>query len=348
MLLNFSNSKLNQLIVHFVGNKNNAGGYELSNLIVKKNNKETEALLVNYFLSPFKNTETFKFWHESKIELNPSFSFVSDIFEGNVDFVEISQNIAKHLYECCTHPNIKQGDLFIAELSDCIYGDEVVNAIAIFKSENKDEFLQCFRKGNHYELHRLSGTNLNKVDKAAIVFNTSKNDGYRVCVIDSSNKGYEATYWKENFLKIERCADGYFYTNQFLLITKNFVTKKLEEDFEICKVDKIDLLNRSVEYFKTHESLERNKFEKEVFQETSIIEAFRNYDDNYRQVNRIEISDNFDISTIAVKKQNRVFKNVLKLDKNFHIYIHGNKELIEKGIDVDGRRFYKIYFENEY
>ncbi|MFM7764289.1 MAG: hypothetical protein ACKO6I_01410, partial [Sphingomonadales bacterium] len=38
---------------------------------------------------------------------------------------------------------------------------------------------------------------------------------------------------------------------------------------------------------------------------------------------------------------------ILKLDKNFHTYIHGNREMIEKGTDPDGRKFYKIYFENE-
>ncbi len=59
------------------------------------------------------------------------------------------------------------------------------------------------------------------------------------------------------------------------------------------------------------------------------------------------IKDSFEISVQAVKKQTRIFKSVLKLDKNFHIYIHGNNELIEHGIEKDGRKFYKIYFENE-
>lgn len=347
MLLNFSNSKLSQLILHFVGNKNNEDGYDLSSVRVKKSDKETDALLVNYFLSPFKNAETFRFWHESDIELNTTFSFVSDIFSDSKDFVEKSKNIAKHLYECSTHPNIKQGDLFVAELNDCIYGDEVVSAIAIFKSENKDDFLQSFRSGNHFELQRLSGTNLNKVDKAAVVFNTSKKDGYRVCVIDSSNRSYEAAYWKDDFLKVINCADEYFHTNQFLSITKNFVTKQLDEDFEVSKADKINLLNRSVEYFKTHESFDKKEFEKEVFQDAGVIKSFRNFDDNYRQENEIELTDNFDISPQAVKKQARVFKSVLKLDKNFHIYIHGNRELIEQGVENDGRKFYKIYYNKE-
>ena len=42
-----------------------------------------------------------------------------------------------------------------------------------------------------------------------------------------------------------------------------------------------------------------------------------------------------------------LFKSILKLDKNFHIYIHGNSELIRRGEEKDGRKFYKIYFENE-
>jgi len=60
------------------------------------------------------------------------------------------------------------------------------------------------------------------------------------------------------------------------------------------------------------------------------------------------IDQSFDISRAAVKKQSRVFKSVLKLDKNFHIYIHGNKELIEKGFDDDkSMNYYKVYFKEE-
>jgi len=59
------------------------------------------------------------------------------------------------------------------------------------------------------------------------------------------------------------------------------------------------------------------------------------------------MTDNFEISAQAVKKQSKIFKSVLKLDKNFHIYIHGDKELIEKGVEKDGRKFYKIYYKEE-
>jgi len=158
---------------------------------------------------------------------------------------------------------------------------------------------------------------------------------------------FTALYWKDDFLSVQLINNEYHQTNQFLGITKQFVTKQLDQDFAISKADKIDILNRSVEYFKTHEAFNQNQFENEVFQDSSIIESFRSFDNNYRQENQIELSDSFEISPQAVKKQARVFKSVLKLDKNFHIYIHGNKELIEQGVDKDGRKYYKIYYEEE-
>jgi hypothetical protein len=62
----------------------------------------------------------------------------------------------------------------------------------------------------------------------------------------------------------------------------------------------------------------------------------------------VQFEDEFDIHLSAVKKQSKVFKSVLKLDKNFHVYIHGRRDLIERGYDeLSGKHFYKIYFEEE-
>jgi hypothetical protein len=62
----------------------------------------------------------------------------------------------------------------------------------------------------------------------------------------------------------------------------------------------------------------------------------------------VEWDESFDIDLAAVKKQGKVFKSILKLDKNFHIYIHGRQDLIERGFDeAKGKHFYKVYFEQE-
>jgi hypothetical protein len=60
----------------------------------------------------------------------------------------------------------------------------------------------------------------------------------------------------------------------------------------------------------------------------------------------IDIADDFTISDSAVKKQVRIFKSIIKLDKNFHIYAHGNSDLIQQGADKNGK-CYKIYHKEE-
>jgi hypothetical protein len=60
------------------------------------------------------------------------------------------------------------------------------------------------------------------------------------------------------------------------------------------------------------------------------------------------IPEHFEIAYPAVKKQERIFKSVLKLDKNFHIYIHGDRTLIEKGVDEKtGMKYYKLFYKEE-
>jgi hypothetical protein len=192
------------------------------------------------------------------------------------------------------------------------------------------------------------GVEVTKFDKGCLVFPTNAAKGFDVLIYDSNNRGEEAVFWREAFLSVVPQANEYFQTNQFLDITKQFIAKQLPQEYDIAKTDQIDLLNKSVEYFRANESFDKKKFEKEVFDDSGMIKAFRKFENSYAEMNDVELSDNFDISTQAVKKQARVFKSVLKLDKNFHVYIHGDKSLIEKGYDnTVGKSFYKIYFDEE-
>jgi hypothetical protein len=160
-------------------------------------------------------------------------------------------------------------------------------------------------------------------------------------------KSADAQYWKNDFLNIKPIANEFYLTNQFLSMTKDFVTKKLPEDYDMNKTEKIDLLNRSVDYFKERNNFDKEEFMAEVFIDEEVKGAFASYNNSYNAEHNIENTDSFFISDQAVKKQSRVFKSVLKLDKNFSVYIHGDKNLIEQGVEPDGRKFYKIYFKEE-
>jgi hypothetical protein len=187
------------------------------------------------------------------------------------------------------------------------------------------------------------GIGTKRLDKACLIVFTE--EPYTLFIID--NAPIETDYWQNEFIKLSMKNDYVNHTNQFLTLAKTFVTDQIPKDFEVSKADQIDYLNRSVDYFKTHDNFDKAEFEEAVFQDEGLITSFRRFDSAYKQENRIDIDDDFTISAQAVKKQARIFKSVLKLDKNFHIYIHGDRDLIEQGQDSDGRKYYKIYFEHE-
>jgi len=337
--------KMDKLIIHFVGNKNNGDGVRFSDTLTDfENIEEYFKQLIN---NNFKSEELYQFHFLPDLNMNPMFQFISSIFQDRESFIEQSKNTSRYLYDNSTHPQIKGGELCIFYFKDCQINDEILDCIGIFKSENKDTILKINTTKNGFDLKDEKGINTNKLDKGCLICNTEKENGYLISVVDNTNKNVEAQYWKDDFLGVQSKRNEYHQTNQFLGIAKQFVTKQLTDNFEVTKADQIDLLNRSVEYFKTHETFEKSDFENEVFQNNGIIDSFRSFNETYRQENEIELSDSFEISPQAVKKQARVFKSVLKLDKNFHIYIHGDRELIEQGVEKDGRKYYKIYYQDE-
>lgn len=346
MNFTFIQANIENVFVHKIGNKSANEQYHISKTGIVLTD-DLIALLKQYFLSSFKSEELYHFYHDDELSLNKVYNIVNQIFESPESLYEQSVHLANYLYDQSVHPKIKSGEFYVTYFKDCILYGETLDAIGLFKSENKDIYLEVELVEQGFEMESRQGININRMDKGCIIFNTDKHKGYAISIIDSTNKGYEAHYWKDEFLKIKIIHNDFHLTNQFLNITKQFVTQQLPEDFAMSKADQINLLNRSVDYFKTHETFDKPEFETSVFGDSEVIDSFRKFDQAFRQEKEVELSDHFGISTEAVKKQARVFKSVLKLDKNFHIYIHGNRELIEQGIDESGRKYYKIYYEKE-
>ena len=129
---------------------------------------------------------------------------------------------------------------------------------------------------------------------------------------------------------------------------KTFVTKELPQQFEVTKADQAELINESVKFFKGKEEFDFEDFGNEVLKQPEVIQSFNDFSNKYQQERDIEIADNFTISDAAVKKQSRAFKSVIKLDKNFHIYVHGNNQYIKKGYDeITGMHYYQLFFKEE-
>ncbi|MCK7590077.1 nucleoid-associated protein [Subsaxibacter sp. CAU 1640] len=344
---NIALGTLDKLIIHKIGNKNNGDGVRFSEDLTNFDN--IEDIISKLITSNFKFDELHQFHFLPNLELNPVFTFVSSIFDNDEDlnFIDQTKNIGRYLYDKSTHHQIKSGEIVVFYLNDCRIDDEIISGIGIFKSENKETILTIQDEKTKYGLKDVSGMNTHKLDKGCLIFNVDKENGYLIAIVDNTNKSTEAQYWKDEFLSVKTKKNEYLQTNQFLGITKQFVTKELDKNFEVSKADKIDFLNRSVDYFKKHNEFDKKEFEETVFGDSNVIDYFREYDERYRKENELESNDHFEISPQAVKKQARVFKSVLRLDKNFHIYIHGDRNLIEQGTEKDGRKFYKIYYKEE-
>lgn len=340
---------LAQLTIHKVGNSSNEEPLLCSKAPLQLEDETISQLLITYFIQPFTNAaEYFRFSHEADLQLNEIFQYCRRIFTDQNEFQEQSVNIAKHLYKHSTHPKIKAGELYIAYFSKCQVDGEDVEAIGIFKSENRDTYLKVFLSDDNYQVNYEDGININKLDKGCLVFNTEEEQGFKVSIVDSISKQTEAVYWKDAFLQVQRREDSYHQTETAVNMCKQFIHNKLPTEYEMDRVDQVDLLNKSAAYFKEKEQFQLDDFANEVLGHPDAIASFKEYRNEYQQEYQQDIPDEFEISAPAVKKQQKVFKSILKLDRNFHIYIHGNREMIERGYDeATNLNYYKLMFENE-
>lgn len=347
--MDLSDSVLVKVSVHYVGNKGNGDELVVSQkpLVISDHDK---LVMKSPFLGKFTDeANKYSFSHNTSLDYHEMYNYCLNAFADTETFHVNTANIAKHLYENTLHPKIKEGELYVCLYDNCLINGAYVEAIGIYKTETKSNFIDLDINNTDFTMVMREGVEVSKFDKGCLIFPTNAEQGFDVLIYDNANRGEEAIFWKEGFLGVQPQANEYFQTNQFLTLTKQFIAKQLPQEQEMSKTEQIDLLNKSVEYFRANESFDKKSFEEEVFTEPGIINKFRQFEDSYADSNNLEIPDQFDISTQAVKKQARVFKSVLKLDKNFHVYIHGDKDLIEKGFDErTGKSFYKIYFDEEF
>lgn len=334
---------IKEIVLHKVGNKLNQDNIVFSNNLLVLNPK-TEEILIKYFITPFKTNEYFHFFHESMLTFNEVYVYVSRIFENPECLYEQSVNLAKHLYEKSTHPKIKGGEFYVVYFKDCIIDGNTMDAVGLFKSENKDTFIKVHSSDKGFEIESENGTNINKLDKGCLIFNTEQENGYLVTIIDNTNKRNDAKYWTEDFLHVHPRKDSYNQTQNMLSLCKNFVSQLPENE---GKVNKALLINKSVEALK-NESINIATFSNEVFKQPELISQFNKYREAYQAERGIKINDNFKTSSQALKQKGLGAITTIKLDKNFDINIHGGEKFIERGYDEEKKLYYyKLYFEEE-
>ncbi len=344
----FTEAFLDRLAVHYIGNKQNGGALLLSKQ-EQDLDKDIQGRLGEALLQRFSQChERYSFHHPSSLEYNEVYAFVRALFRDPERLYEESVRIARQLFEVSLHPKIRPGELYVGSFSSIVHEEQTLDAIGLFKAETRSLFADLIPGEDDLSLQLKEGVELTKMDKGCLILNRGEEQGFELLIFDANGKGEEAQFWKDKFLNVLIRQNEYLRTQDFLTLTKNYVTQQMPGEFETSKTEQIDILNRSMDYFKTHGSFDRDEFETEVLHHDELIHSFRKFDEQHRKDNELDPVAGFDISPQAVKRQARVFKSVIKLDKNFHIYVHGNRELIEKGYDEAlQKHYYKIYFDQE-
>ena len=348
-MIDFSRAQLTHFIVHFVGNKGLGEELTYSEKVIAFKDDFVKETVLRYFLTPFKTDIYYQFKGKVDVSLASVANASEDLFNSQKDFVTLSKQVASHLYNQSMHPKISGGEFFACYFKDAMVDGELCDAIGYFKTENKETFLKVYQHVDEFDVDCDNGININKLDKGCLVFNTEKKKGFKLSIVDTNNRVAEcALYWEEDFLNATIKPNGYYHTKNFMDTSRGFCEEILTEANNVDKKDQMMMLNKSASYFKEKDTFNLKDFEREVLVQPEIIEAFNDYRGDYNKKMDLTAIDEFDVSQTAVKKNAKYMKSVVKLDKNFHIYIHSKHDYVERGFDEErGLKYYKLFYVNE-
>ena len=307
-----------------------------------------DTLVSNLIMPMLDRDEDFQFtFSNDDHKLNSLFQLASSVFDGDEEFHQTGQSIIKHLFQCSSHPNIKSGDVILMYIEDIPYYDELVSGIGIFKSESLEQYITFDQGEQQININIELGIALNKLDKTALILNTEKDEGYVIKMRDRTNGNQEVQYWEQDFLNVKTKENAYHTTTKYLNLAESYLKHQINQEFDIEPLHQKVLLKESVEFFNENPSFTQEEYKSQVLQNADVMESFDSFSAGYQRELGVKFEDQITVSPKAVKKNQKYFKSVLKLDKNFHIYIHGDHSLIERGTDPDGRKYYKVYYEEE-
>lgn len=346
-MMNTENTQIDAIIVHEIGDKSLQQSLVLSQSLITPDSEEMD-LLKGFFLDHFKSFEFFNFRMAGPgVPTSRIYAPVSDIFQDPASLIAASSQIARILYLFTESNLISHGYLFTTYMRDVMIGDELTDAVGIYFCHSNDTFITPENIGTRPQLRFHEGTFIGKHEMACIVYHTDEEIGFKVDLIDKSRKNKEGQFWKDLFLQVKPAEDDYFQTSHVMGLTKSFVEHQLPMEFEVEKKEQLDYLNKSMDYFKTQDHYSEQDFAHQVFDNLDIAQAFGDYRQSYQETHDLDLPTDFEVNEQAVKKQAKNFKSVLKLDRNFHVYIHGDRTMIERGVDDNGRKYYKLFYQNE-
>ncbi len=239
--------------------------------------------------------------------------------------------------------------MYVVHFTNVSIDNNVVDAIGIFKSEIKSDFIELEENGSHLDMIIKQGISLEKLDKGALIFNYKKEEGYKILSIDSNR--YDARYWLEHFLSVDAFHDENFHTKSYLKFAQSFAKEVVAPAED--KKEEVMFMNKAINHFAKNDQFEETAFLNEVLENPDLIAEFKNYKVDKGEKYSIEDLTTFPISNTAVNDARKKFKNLIELDTNITIKLdfvnqESADKFLEKGYDSEREQYYYLcYFNKE-
>ena len=299
-------------------------------------------LLVKHFLTPFRERPSLQF--KSPLQNNSVYSLIKEMFANKADFIHLSQDLAKLLYENSVYSKIMNGEFYVVYFSNCVVDGKTSDVVGLFKTEQKTPYLRVTPVDDSYTIAEEQGFSLKHFEKACLIFNEDEDSGYQVAVIDKSNKAPESQYWSDSFLQVKKRKTNSSQTECLFEMCKSFVSKLDDKD----EVQKASMMNKALSILNDSEtSIVLDKFKEDVFGDQDVSGSF----DEFRKVKQtetqFELDEKFESDNSSLKKTGLKKLTTIHLDDNYDVVIHGAND-IEKGYDEKRQKhFYKLFYDKE-
>lgn len=348
-MINRKNASISKFIIHKVGNKFNSTKNAFSEKAVHFDQASYE-LMLPFLLRPFTSVvQSYRFNHHANVSLNEMNTYTTEMFNDASQFVEYSKHIVTHLFEQSNSAQIKTGDVLVVHFENIKYNEMAVDAIGVFKIENKINFFQTYLEEESYDVVVQKGISTKKIDKGCLILNTTDAEGNIILSVD--NNGYDAQYWTDHFLNIKFADDANQHTQNYLELCKDFSTEVLKTNFG--NQEQNTFLAKTIDFFKENEIVKIEQFKDEVFEDSSHIPLFEDYKKSFESERDVLIRNQFDVVESVVKKEKRKIKTEIKLDTNIQIKLdidapEASSEYLERGYDEEKKmHYYKVFFNEE-
>lgn len=191
-------SVVQSVILHQVGNRLREEPLIMADQCFDLTDSISNLILGGYLRGIVGSKNQYVLTHESDIALNDVAHHTSTFFSKKISFVELSRNLAIHLYASAHHPNIAAGDLFVILFDKLKVDGKYRSAIGIYKSESKQQYISARTDGGTGTLEVSSGINPDLIDKGVLIVEGSETV-YAIDRLSSRTK-----YWIDDFLKAKQ------------------------------------------------------------------------------------------------------------------------------------------------